>query len=85
MFDSAPALLALLSFLLFSWLENASTSSDLLRLLEQHEIVRDYIADVEINDPVHQIEADEAYREHDAGILVDVRRRDACLRNVKVT
>lgn len=82
MFDSAPALFV--SSLLLSWFE-APRRRRLLGLLEQHEIVRNYVADVEINDPVHQIEADEAYWEHDAGILVDVRRRDACLRNVKTT
>lgn len=57
----------------------------LLRLLEQHEVVCDYVADVEINDPVHQIEANETYREYDAGVLIDVRRRYAYLRNVKMT
>lgn len=48
----------------------------LLRLLEQHQIVRYHVADVQVDDPVHQVEADEADREHDAGILVDIRRRD---------
>lgn len=56
----------------------------LLGLLEQHEVVRDHVADVEVNDPVHQIEANETYREYDAGILVDVRRRYAYLRNVEI-
>jgi len=55
----------------------------LLRLLEQHEIIRDHVANVEVNNPVHQVEADETHREHDAGIFVDVRRRYAYLRNVR--
>lgn len=67
-------------FTLLSSRYEAPRRRRLLRLLEQHEIVCNYVADVEINDPVHQIEADEAHWEHDAGILVDVRRRDACLR-----
>lgn len=57
----------------------------LLGLLEQHEVIRDHVADVEVNDPVHQIEANETYWEYDAGVFVDVRRRYAYLRNVKVT
>lgn len=59
----------------------------LLGLFEEHEIVRDHVADVEVNDPVHQVETYEAHREHDAGVLVDVRRCDACFAggNVKMT
>lgn len=55
-------------------------SNDLAALvvgIEHHEIVRHDVADVEIDDPVHEIEAYEAYRKHDAWILVDVRRCDA--------
>jgi len=52
-------------------------------LLKQHEVIRDHVADVEINDPVHQIEANETYWEYDAGVFVDVRRRYAYLRTLK--
>jgi len=55
----------------------------LLRHLEQHEVIRNHVADVKVNNPVHQIEANETYREYDAGVFVDVRGRYAYLRNIK--
>ena len=39
------------------------------------EVVVGYIRDVQVDDPIHEVEADETYREHDARVLVDVRRR----------
>lgn len=52
-------------------------NSPLFILLQKHQIVSHDVGNVEINDPVHEVEADEAHGEHDAGVLVDVRRRHA--------
>ena len=46
--------------------------SDLLLLAQQHQIVGHDVADVQVDDPVHQFEADEAHRKHDARVLVDI-------------
>lgn len=46
---------------------------DLLLLAEQHQIIGHDVAYVQIDDPVHQVEADEADREHDSRVLVDIR------------
>lgn len=51
--------------------------SPLLGFLEQDEIVGYYVTDVQVDDPVHQIEADKADRKDDARVLVDIRRRYA--------
>jgi len=32
---------------------------------------------VQVDDPVHEVEANEAHREHDPRVLVDVTGRDA--------
>lgn len=47
-------------------------SHALLVLLEQYKVVSHHITDVQVDDPVHQIEADEADREHNAGVLVNI-------------
>lgn len=43
---------------------------------QEHQVVGHHVAHVQIYDPVHQVEANEADREHDARVLVDVRRSD---------
>ncbi|KAJ4429388.1 hypothetical protein ANN_21545 [Periplaneta americana] len=49
----------------------------LLVLIQEHQVVSDHVADVQIDDPVHEVEADEADREDDARVLVDVAGGDA--------
>lgn len=44
------------------------------RVVDVLEIVGHDVGDMQIDDPVHQIEADETNGEHDARILVDVGR-----------
>lgn len=39
---------------------------DALLLAQEHQIIGDHVADMQVNDPVHQIEAHEAHGEHDA-------------------
>ena len=46
-------------------------------LLDEDEIFGQCVRDVQVNDPVHEIEADEADGEYDARILVDIGRREA--------
>lgn len=53
------------------------TERGLLVLLEQHQVVGDHVGHVQVHDPVHQVEAHEAHREHDARVLVYVRGRHA--------
>ena len=45
-------------------------------VVEVDEVLCDLVADVEVDDPVHEVEAEEGEREEDAAPLVDVRRRD---------
>lgn len=40
-------------------------------------VVRENVADVQVNDPVHEVETDEANGEHHSGVLVDIGRADA--------
>lgn len=42
---------------------------------EQHQVIGHHVGHVQVHDPVHEVEAHEANREHDARVLVDVRRR----------
>lgn len=49
----------------------------LFLLVQKHEVVCHDVADVQVDDPVHEVEADEAYGKHDAGILVDVTGCDS--------
>ena len=46
-------------------------------LPEEDQIGYDLLGDVQVDDPVHQVEADEADREEDAAVLVNVGGRDA--------
>ena len=45
--------------------------------MQHHQVGRDLVADMQINDPIHQIEASERDGEEDARVFVDVRRGDA--------
>lgn len=47
------------------------------RALVVADIVRQNVADVQVNDPVHEVETDEANGEHHSGVLVDIGRADA--------
>ena len=38
----------------------------------QYEVVVGLVGDVEVDDPVHEVEADEAHGEPDARVFVDV-------------
>jgi len=49
----------------------------LLVCLEQHQVVGHHITDVQIDDPVHEVEADKAHRKHDPRVLVNVTGRDS--------
>lgn len=49
----------------------------LLLLAEQHQIVGHDVAHVQIDDPVHQVEADKTDRKYDARVLVDIRGRNS--------
>ena len=44
---------------------------------EENQVGHNLLGDVEVNDPVHEVEAGEAHREEDAAVLVNVRGRDA--------
>jgi len=44
---------------------------------QKYQIVSHHVADVQVYDPVHEVKADEAHREHDPRVLVDVTGRDA--------
>lgn len=57
----------------YSWLLGAPT----LLLAQEHQIIGDHVAHMQVDDPVHQVEADEAHGEYDARVLVDIRWRDA--------
>ncbi len=46
-------------------------------LPKEDKVGDDLLRDVEVDDPVHQVEADEADGEEDAAVLVDVGGRDA--------
>lgn len=46
-------------------------------LFQKNQIISHDVGYVEVNDPVHQVEADEAHGEHDARVLVNVRRSHA--------
>ena len=39
--------------------------------MEQHEVLGDLVADVQVDDPVHEVEAGEGDGEEDAAVLVD--------------
>lgn len=52
----------------------------LLGLLKENKVVSHNVADVQVYNPVHQIEADKTNRKDDARVLVDVRWRYACKR-----
>ena len=45
--------------------------------MQHHEVVGDLVAHVEIDYPVHEVEAGEGDGEEDPGVLVNVRRGDA--------
>jgi len=55
----------------------ASLEDDALLLAEEHQIIGDHVADMQVDDPVHQVEAHKAHGEYDARVLVDVGGRDA--------
>ncbi len=44
--------------------------------VQHHQVLGDLVAHVEVDDPVHQVEAGERHREEDPGVLVNVRRAD---------
>ena len=46
-------------------------------LIDEDEIVGQIVGNVQVNDPVHEIEADETDGEHDTRILVDIGWREA--------
>ena len=48
-----------------------------LRVVNVFEVVGDDVRDMQVDDPVHEIEADEADWEHDTRVLVDIRRRES--------
>lgn len=50
---------------------------DLRFLLDEDEIFGQGVRNVQVNDPVHEIEADKADGEYDARIFVDIGRREA--------
>ena len=43
--------------------------------VEEDEVLRDLVADVQVDDPVHEVEAGEGDGEEDTAVLVNVRRR----------
>ena len=43
--------------------------------MEQDEVLGHLVADVQVDDPVHEVETREGDGEEDAAVLVDVRRR----------
>lgn len=47
------------------------------RALVVADVVRQNVADVQVNYPVHEAETDEANGEHHSGVLVDIGRADA--------
>lgn len=49
----------------------------MLSLFERHQTRYFDVRNVHVDDPIHQIEADETDRKDDATVLVDVRRTDA--------
>lgn len=49
----------------------------LLLLVQEHQVVCYDVTDVQVDDPVHEVEADEADGKHDTGILVDVAGCDS--------
>ena len=55
------------------WREDTASFPD---VVEVDEVLGDLVADVEVDDPVHEVEAEEGEREEDAAPLVDVGRRD---------
>ena len=55
---------------------NGIVSSSWIEFVQVDEVRGDLVADVEVDDPVHEVEAEEGEGEEDAAPLVDVRRRD---------
>ena len=50
----------------------AAGAASLLLLHKRHQIGGHLVADVQVDDPVHEVEADERDGEHDAGVFVHV-------------
>ena len=40
--------------------------------VQKDQVLRHLIADMEVDDPVHEVKGDEGNRKEDAGVLVDV-------------
>ena len=57
------------------WRQGSLFFSPLSAGVEQDEVLGHLIADVQIDDPVHEVEAGEGDGEEDAAVLVNVRRR----------
>lgn len=49
----------------------------LFSLVQHHEVLSHFVADVKVDDPVHQVETGEGHRKEYSRVLVDVRRRNA--------
>lgn len=54
-----------------------AVSPHLRSAFDEDEILGDNIGDVQIDDPIHEVEADEADGKDDAGVLVNVGWREA--------
>lgn len=54
-----------------------SRASSHLVLAQQHQVVGHHVAYVQVDDPVHEVEAHEADWKHYPGVLVNVRGSDA--------
>lgn len=55
----------------------AASPAPLLVFFQEYQVVSHHVRHVQVDNPVHQVEAYEAYGEHDAWILVYVGRRYA--------
>nr|CAD7572422.1 unnamed protein product [Timema californicum] len=42
----------------------------------QHQIVGHHVTDVEVDDPIHEVETNETHGEHYTRVLIDIARRD---------